>query len=57
MVSAYKNDDPRNVIFESLGIKQRVALPSPLPGHIRGDLKQHTTGSDYNTAGVTVTAV
>jgi hypothetical protein len=58
MVSAYRNDDPRNVVFDALGIKQRVALPSPLPGHIRGDIQQHVAGSGYSgDAGVKVTAV
>lgn len=59
---AYKNQDPRNVVFEALGIKQRV--PNPVSSNVGTDLGPgqfvpHIAGSSapVNTPGVTVTNI
>lgn len=53
--SAYKNEDPRNVVFEALGIKQRIPPP---PGKVVGKwMEPSTTVPPANKPGVPVVTV
>lgn len=49
--SAHADKDPRNVIFEALGVKQRVPDPVGI-GETdlgTGTFRKHVAGSDYQT--------
>lgn len=56
--AAYKNKDPRNVVFGALGIKMTV--PDPVPSGTSlgtGTFTPHTKTTEANTPGVTVVTV
>jgi hypothetical protein len=61
--SAYKHEDPRNIIFESLGIKRRVSNFAFIPGNNLGTgtfkpyTKDQGSAAKPTTPGQTVTTV